>query len=138
MSDENAREFEVEKQMVETPEGVETTRAGRTYVPRIDIVELNEGIRLLADLPGVDENTLDIVLENDQLTIEGFVEAERPSGYDLAHVEYGVGNFRRVFKLSDQVDQEKISATIKHGVLQLDMPFATGPRTRKIAVQTAN
>jgi len=138
MSDETTREFEVEKQMVETPEGVETTRTGRTYVPRIDIVELNEGIRLLADLPGVAENSLDIVLENDQLTIEGFVEVERPSGYELVHTEYGIGNFRRVFKLSDQVDQEKITATIKHGVLQMDMPFASGPRTRKIAVQAAS
>jgi len=135
MADE--REFEVEKQEMETPEGVEDTRTGRTYVPRIDIVELNDGIRLLADLPGVDENSLDIMLENDQLTLQGFVEYERPSGYDLAHVEYGIGNFRRVFKLSDQVDQDKITATIKHGVLQLDMPFATGPRTRKISVQAA-
>ena len=136
MADE--REFEVEKQEMETPEGVEDTRTGRTYVPRIDIVELNDGIRLLADLPGVDENSLDIMLENDQLTLQGFVEYERPSGYDLAHVEYGIGNFRRVFKLSDQVDQDKITATIKHGVLQLDMPFATGPRTRKISVQAAS
>lgn len=138
MTEEKEREFAVEKQVMETPEGVETTRAGRTYVPRIDIVELGEGIRLLADLPGVDENSLDIVLENDQLTIQGFVEVERPSGYDLTHAEYGVGNFRRVFKLSDQVDQEKITATIKNGVLQLDMPFASGPRTRKIAVHSAS
>jgi len=136
MADE--REFEVEKQEMETPEGVENTRTGRTYVPRIDILELNDGIRLLADLPGVDENSLDIMLENDQLTLQGFVADERPSGYDLAHVEYGIGNFRRVFKLSDQVDQDKITATIKHGVLQLDMPFATGPRTRKISVQAAS
>jgi len=136
MADE--REFEVEKQEMETPEGVENTRTGRTYVPRIDILELNDGIRLLADLPGVDENSLDIMLENDQLTLQGFVADERPSGYDPAHVEYGIGNFRRVFKLSDQVDQDKITATIKHGVLQLDMPFATGPRTRKISVQAAS
>ena len=133
MSDE--REFAVEKEEMETPVGVETTRTGRTYVPRIDIIERNDGIQLLADLPGVDENSLDIVLENDQLTIQGFVEWERPSGYDLAHVEYGVGNFRRAFKLSDQVDQNGITATIKHGVLQLHMPFSSGPKTRKIAVQ---
>jgi HSP20 family protein len=135
MSDE--REFAIEKEEMETPEGVEPTRTGRTYVPRIDIVELNEGIQLMADLPGVAENALDIMLENDQLTIQGYVEFERPSGYDLAHAEYGVGNFRRVFKLSDQVDQDKISATFKQGVLQLDMPFSAGPKTRKISIQTA-
>ncbi|MCA9873469.1 MAG: Hsp20/alpha crystallin family protein [Anaerolineales bacterium] len=132
------REFEIEKQEMETPEGVENTRTGRTYVPRIDIVELNDGIRLFADLPGVDENSLDIMLENDQLTIQGYVDYERPSGYDLAHAEYGIGNFQRVFKLSDQVDQDKITASIKHGVLQLDMPFASGPRTRKITVQAGS
>jgi HSP20 family protein len=131
------QEFAVEKEEMETPEGVETTRPGRTYVPRIDIVELNEGIQLVADLPGVAEDALDIMLENDQLTIQGFVNFERPQGYDLAHAEYGVGNFRRVFKLSDQVDQGKITATYKHGILQLDMPFSAGPKTRKITIQAA-
>lgn len=135
MADE--REFAVEKEEMETPEGVETTRPGRTYVPRIDIIEGNEGIQLLADLPGVAENALDITLEKDQLTIQGYVDYERPQGYDLTHIEYGIGNFRRVFKLSDQVDQEKITATFKHGVLQLDMPFSAGPKTRKIAIQTS-
>lgn len=134
MADE--QEFAVEKEEMETPEGVETTRPGRTYVPRIDIIEKNEGIQLLADLPGVAEDGLDIMLENDQLTIQGYVEFERPQGYDLAHVEYGIGNFRRVFKLSDQVDQDNITATFKQGVLQLDMPFSAGPKTRKIAIQT--
>jgi HSP20 family protein len=134
MADE--REFAIEKEEMETPEGVETTRPGRTYVPRIDIIEMNEGIQLLADLPGVAEDSLEIMLENDQLTIQGFVEFERPQGFDLAHAEYGIGNFRRVFKLSDQVDQDKIAATFKHGVLQLTMPFASGPKTRKIAIQT--
>ena len=135
MADE--REFAVEKEEIETPEGVETTRPGRTYVPRIDIIERNEGIELLADLPGVADDALEIMLENDQLAIQGYVEFERPQGYDLAHVEYGIGNFRRVFKLSDEVDQDKITATFKHGVLQLDMPFAAGPKTRKITIQTA-
>jgi HSP20 family protein len=135
MSEEH--EYDLEKEEVETPEGVETTRPGRIYVPRVDIIELNDRIELMADLPGVSEDSLDITLEKGQLTLQGYVNFERPQGYDLAHVEYGIGNFRRVFRLSDEVDQANITATFKQGVLRLNMPFSGGQKMRKIAVQTA-
>jgi HSP20 family molecular chaperone IbpA len=134
---EQIKEFETTKEEVATPDGVESTRPGRTYVPRADIYEKEDGILVLADLPGVDENSLDIVLEKGVLTIDGQASQVWPEGYNLAHYEYDVGNYHRAFKLSEEVDQDKIEATIKNGVLTLSMPFAAGPRTRKIQVQPA-
>lgn len=134
---EQTKEFETTKEEVTTPDGVESTRPGRTYVPRADIYEKEDGILVLADLPGVDENSLDIILEKGVLTIDGQAVQTWPEGYNLAHYEYDVGNYHRAFKLSEEVDQDKIEATIKNGVLTLSMPFAAGPRTRKIQVQPA-
>jgi HSP20 family molecular chaperone IbpA len=134
---EQTKEFETTKEELTTPEGVESTRPGRTYVPRADIYEKENGILVLADLPGVDENNLDIVLEKGVLTIDGQATQPWPEGYNLVHYEYEVGNYHRAFKLSEEVDQDKIEATIKNGVLSLYMPFASGPRTRKIQVQPA-
>ncbi len=131
------KEFETTKEEVTTPSGVESTRPGRTYVPRVDIYEKQDGILILADLPGVDEKNLDIVLEKGVLTIDGQADQAWPEAYNLSHYEYDVGNYHRAFKLSEEVDQDKIEATIKNGVLSLQMPYATGPRTRKIQVQTA-
>ncbi|RMG90419.1 MAG: Hsp20/alpha crystallin family protein [Chloroflexi bacterium] len=130
-------QFEYTKEEVKTPEGAERTRPGRTYVPRVDIYETETEFVLLADLPGVDENSLDITLENDVLTLNGQVNFEPPQGYDLAHVEYGIGDFHRTFAISDKIDRDKIEATIKHGVLRLVMPKKTGPSTRKINVKSA-
>lgn len=133
---EQSKEFETTKEEVSAPEGIESTRPGRTYVPRADIYEKEDRVLVFADLPGVDENNLDIVLEKGVLTIDGQVTQTWPEGYDLAHYEYEVGNYHRAFKLSGEVDQDKIEATIKNGVLTLSMPFAGGSRTRKIQVQT--
>jgi HSP20 family molecular chaperone IbpA len=125
----------VEKRENETSELAERTRTGRTYVPRVDIYETAEGVVLLADMPGVDENSLDITLEKNILTIEGRVSVERPQGYDLAYAEYGVGDYHRTFALSDEVDRNKIEASLKNGVLRLTLPKAEAARTRKIQVR---
>ena len=123
---------ETEKQeIVET--GAERTRSRLACVPRADIYETNETIVLVTDMPGVDENSLDITLENDVLTIIGYVESERPEGDGLAYNEYRVGDYERSFTLSSKVDRNKIEATVKDGVLRLRLPKAE-PSMRKIAV----
>lgn len=132
---EQIQEFETEKEEVSTPEGVESTRPGRTYVPRVDIYENQDGIWMWADLPGIDENSIDITLEKSVLTLDAQASFNWPEGYDLAHAEYEIGNYHRAFKLSEEVDQENIKATIKNGVLKLHMPYAAGPRMRQIKVQ---
>ena len=103
-------------------------------MPRSDIYETNDAIIVFTDMPGVDETSLDIALENNVLTINGYVELEYPQGYGLAYAEYRVGDYQRSFTVSNKIDQSKIEATLKDGVLRLHLPKAE-PTTRKITVQ---
>jgi len=114
---------------------VERTRARPVFVPRADIFETAEAIVLKADVPGVKESSLSITLEDNVLTLEGNVEPEHRPGFSLAHAEYDVGDYRRVFTLSTDVDRDKIEATLKAGVLTLTLPKAEPAKARKIAVR---
>jgi len=123
---------ETEKQEV-AETSAERTRSRLAFVPRADIYETNEAIVLVTDMPGVDETSLDIMLENDVLTINGYVETAYPEGYGLSYGEYRVGDYQRSFTLSNKIDRNKIEATVKDGVLRLYLPKAE-PSTRKIVV----
>lgn len=125
---------EMSKKEAEIPQGVERTRPHKVYTPDVDIVERKDDIMVTADLPGVDEKTLDITLEKNLLTIYGRVESAVPERHRLAYSEYGVGDYQRTFTLSDEVDKEKIQATMKNGVLRLILPKAEAAKTRKITV----
>ena len=114
--------------------GAERTRARLAFVPRVDIYETEEAIVLVADMPGVDENSLDITLENRVLTVKGYVNAVWPEDYALAYAEYRIGDYERSFTLTDTVDAAGIEATAKDGVLRLMLPKAV-PESRKIAVR---
>ena len=113
----------------------ERTRDRLAFVPRADIYETDDEIVVVADMPGVDENTVDITLENNVLTINGYVEMEQPEGLSLAYAEYRVGDYQRAFSLSDQIDREGIEAAIKDGVLRLHLPKITEARAKKIAIK---
>jgi HSP20 family molecular chaperone IbpA len=112
----------------------ERTRMQERYLqPPVDIYEAEEGLVVLADLPGVSANDLKIRLEDNILTIQGnarqLVEAEP------IYREFQLYNFFRQFELSDQVDQERISASLNHGVLKLYLPRAERAKPREIPVQ---
>jgi len=115
-------------------EQAERTRERRLYTPSVDIIERSADILLLADMPGVDEKGLDITVEKKSLTIYGKVDAEIPEKHTLVSSEYGIGDYQRSFTLSDEVDTEKIQATIKNGVLRLVLPKADTAKVRKIPV----
>lgn len=117
------------------PREAERTRARRTYRPLVDIIERKDDIVLTADMPGVDEKTVEVTLEKNVLTIYGAVEPAAPEGYRLYASEYGLGDYRRVFKLSDEVDRDRIRAAVRDGVLRLVLPKAEAVRTRKIEVK---
>mgnify|MGYP006296577345 CR=1 FL=1 len=124
---------EAEKQEL-AEEGPERTRDRRAFVPRADIYENEDQIVIVADMPGVDEETVDITLEKNVLTINGYVEEVRPDeDYALAYVEYRVGDYVRRFSVSNQIDQENIEATVRDGVLHLYLPKVK-PTTKKITV----
>jgi HSP20 family molecular chaperone IbpA len=114
----------------------EHTRMPERYLPPpVDIYEAEEGLVLLADLPGVSANDLKIRLEDNVLTIQASpkhsVEAEP------LEREFELFNFFRQFQLSDEVDQERISATLNHGVLRLSLPRAEKAKPREIPVKIA-
>lgn len=125
---------DTEKQEIDTG-GTERTRDRLAFVPRADIYEVDEVITIVADMPGVDENTVDIALENNVLTINGYVGPVEMEGHSLAYTEYRVGDYQRAFSLSDQIDQDEIEAVVKDGVLRLRLPKITEARRRKIAIK---
>jgi HSP20 family molecular chaperone IbpA len=129
------QELEVTKQ--EMPEETERTRDCRCFVPRSDIYEVEDQIVIVADVPGVTEDSVEITLEKNVLTINAYVDPAEMSNYSLLHAEYEIGDYQRSFKLSDEIDREKIEATIKDGVLHLYLPKSTAARTRKIDVKAA-
>jgi HSP20 family molecular chaperone IbpA len=126
---------EIQKKEAETPDTGERTRACRIYSPQVDIIERQENIVVIADMPGVDEKSVDITLEKNVLTIYGRVDFEAPKDHRPALSEYGIGDYQRVFTLSDEVDRDKIQATVKNGVLRLVMPKAETVKTRKIPIK---
>ena len=128
---------DVEKQEVAVAEGAERTRSGQAYVPRSNIYETDEALVVLADMPGVDENSLDITLEKNVLSIRGLVEWQNPDNYNLSYAEYEVGDYERNFTLSDGIDQDNITASIRNGVLQINLPKSGPAVAKKISVTTA-
>lgn len=127
---------DIQKKEATTVQEGERTRARRVYTPDVDIIERKDDIVVMADMPGVDENAVDITLEKNVLTIYGKVDAEIPEHHRLWLSEYGIGDYQRTFTLSDEVDRNKIQATVKNGVLKLILPKAEAVKTRKIAVKT--
>ncbi len=126
-----------EKQEVEVVEGAERTRPGKAYVPRADIYETGDSLVIVADMPGVDESSVEITLEKNVLKLKGYVDFTPPENFSLAYAEYDVGDYERSFTLSNEIDQSNINATIKNGVLKVFLPKAGPALARKIAVKSA-
>jgi HSP20 family molecular chaperone IbpA len=101
----------------------------------VDIIERKDDIVVIADMAGVDEKSVDITLEKNILTIYGRVDPYTPENHRLFLSEYGIGDYQRVFTLSDEIDRDKIQATVKNGVLRLVMPKAELAKTRKIPIR---
>jgi len=123
-----------EKTATETPE---TTTGGRIYRPLSDIVETDEGVTLMLEMPGVAAEDVDVTFEKRVLTIRGKVQHTTPETLQLAYAEYGEGDFERSFTLSDDFDAEKINASVSHGVLTVTLPRAAEAQPKKIAVTAA-
>ncbi len=135
MTEERTLQVEDTEKLEVAETGAERTRDRLAFVPRADIYETEEAIVVVADMPGVDANSVDIMLEDNVLTINGYVEPEQPVGYSLAYAEYQVGDYERAFTVSDQIDRDGIEAVVKDGVLRLYLPKVTEARRRKIAIK---
>jgi len=111
----------------------EGTRNQERYItPPVDIYETPDGLVVMADLPGVTRENLDVRVDNNVLTIRGMSRPTAPS--DPVYREYELINFFRQFELGEKIDQGKISAELKHGVLLLHLPKAAEAKARQIEV----
>ncbi len=124
-----------EKAPIDRAQG-EPTRADVYYSPTVDIFGDDQAITLVADLPGVSKEGLDIDLKESVLTITGTVE-QPVDRLKPAYREYGIGGYMRRFTLSDKIDQGAIEADLKDGVLTVVLPKAEALRPRKIAIKAA-
>jgi HSP20 family protein len=118
------------QELTKQPEGTRTRE--RYITPPVDIYELPDGLVVMADIPGVTKEHLDVRVDNSILTIRGHV-AHATHG-EAIYREYELVNFFRQFELSDKVDQSKITADLKHGVLSLNLPKAEEAKPRQIHV----
>jgi HSP20 family molecular chaperone IbpA len=107
----------------------------RAMLPRCDVLEDSQGITLLADLPGVPRDRLELRVDGETLLIEGAVSTALPEQMEPTYVEVRVPRFRRAFTLSRELDTEKIEANLTDGVLRLRIPKKAHAQPRKIAVQ---
>ena len=123
-----------EKQQVQ---GTEQTRPGRYFMPDVDICDNDDGLRLWADMPGVLEKDVDVVLKNGVLTITGTVSTASYEKLAPLYTEYNIGNYIRQFTLNEEIDESRIKARMKNGVLEVELPKREQARPRRIEV-TAN
>jgi len=128
---------ELEAKPKQKVERRETTRPGTYFHPPVDIFETPDELVVVADMPGVQPDGVDVDLEGDELSIEGRVSREDYEGLKPLYVEYGVGGYYRKFALGEMVDRAGIKAQLKNGVLVLKLPKAEAARPRRISVEEA-
>ena len=136
MAKNNNQTMEIQQQEGTPSEAMERTRSRRAFVPRADIYETENEIIVLADIPGANEKSVDITLEKNVLSITAYIDATRSGDYEIAYAEYEEGDYQRSFRLSDEIDRDKIEASVSDGVLHLRLPKSKEAGTRKIAVKT--
>ena len=125
------------REKTEAAASAENMQPGPTFTPAVDIYETEKGITLTADIPGVKAGDLSIDIKDSILTLEGNLKSpEGPDELDVLR-EYETGRYRRSFTLSDVIDQARIEAELKDGVLRLLLPKVEPAAPRKITVKTA-
>jgi len=135
MTEKEKKELKIkEKAEVNIP--AEQTRPGPAFTPAVDIFETDQQITVLADMPGVKAQDLAIDLRENTLTLSGNVESPEAEREEELLREYRTGNYYRQFTLSEVIDQSKIEAALKDGVLRLTLPKVEAAAPRTIPVKT--
>ena len=112
----------------------ESTIPTRAYMPTADIFETEDALTVVLEMPGVSKDNVDVSVENGVLTIEGRIDFQKYEGLQPIYGEYNVGPYRRSFRISSQIDQNKITAEMRDGVITLTLPKAEAAKPRRIAV----
>jgi HSP20 family protein len=123
--------------MASPAEGAERTRTRPVYAPHTDIFETEDGLVILADMPSVSPDGVEVTLERNVLTIRGRTEDSPPEGFSPVYLEYQPGDYERVFTLSEDIEAERIEAGVKNGVLRLFLPKPGPAQTKRIQVRAS-
>ena len=115
-------------------EQAKEVQARNSVIPHVDILESEDNVTIVADMPGVDKNSVDITLEKNVLSINGSVEFSTPDNFTPAYTEFEADSYHRNFTLSNSIDRDNISATVKDGVLNLVLPKLGPAKAQKITI----
>jgi HSP20 family molecular chaperone IbpA len=129
------QEHKSAKQPGTEPAESERTKNIKIFTPKVDIYETQDSMVLIADVPGVDENSVEVILDKNVLKINGTVEQTGEEKRRIFYAEYDIGDYQRTFTLSEEVDRENIEATVKNGVLRLVLHKAEPVKAKKIAIK---
>lgn len=126
-----------ESKGVTTPEptGVEKREPETVLRPPVDIFEGADGITLVADMPGVSKDRLNLQVDKDALVIEGEARLDMPEGMEALYADVRSTRYRRSFTLSGELATDEINANLKDGVLTVRIPKRAEVRPRKIEVR---
>ena len=116
-------------------QSVEKIGNNPTYLPAVDILEHKDRLVVIADMPGIENDSVNINFEDGVLNIKAKVQPLNVDGYKALYTEYQTGDYQRSFSVPDEINIEKISAAVNHGVLTITLPKSDKPQARKIPVQ---
>jgi HSP20 family protein len=125
------------KAKAEAPAKGERVRPGRVFLPAVDIFETPETLVVVADMPGVAGDKVSLDLKDNHLVIQGTVSPPLGAGETMVEQEYFIGDYQRDFQLGSLIDQSRIEASMKDGVLRLVMHKVEKAKPRKIEVKVA-
>ena len=112
----------------------ESTIPARTFVPTADIYEDQDSLKVILEMPGVEKGNVNVRVEEGVLVVEGRLDLTKYRGLQPLYTEYNIGNYARSFRLSSAIDQDKIGAELKDGVLSLTLSKAEKAKPRTIQV----
>lgn len=122
------------QQKREVDKAQEPTTPMRAFLPTADIFENEDALTVVLEMPGVDKSNIDVDIENGVLTVEGRIDFDKYKDMQPIYSEYNVGPYRRSFRISSRVDQDKIKAEMRDGVITLILPKAEEAKPRRIEV----
>jgi HSP20 family protein len=106
----------------------------RVFVPTADIYETEDALKVILEMPGVEKGNVNVHVEDDVLNVEGRLDLTKYQGLQPLYTEYNIGHYERSFRLSNKIDQDKIGAELKEGVLSLTLPKVEEAKPRTIQV----
>ena len=130
----STQELQVQKKR-EHESKEETTIPARVFLPNADIYKTPSDLQVVLEMPGIEKNNVDIRVEDGVLQVEGRLDLSKYSGLQPLYTEYNVGHYARSFQLSSKIDQTKIAAEMKDGVLSLTLPKVEEAKPRTIQIK---